>query len=254
MTDEGTPKIADATMTAETKITRLQRLQAGFDFVTRHFAVLSLAAAVMGAVTALIFIAAYLRVFDWRTIWIIEYSDVLKVGLIAVSLLSGFSYFIFSAATQAIDLAKQWPRTASVSLLLIIWCISLGFYLYGDLRSAEPLYALHIWLHVAILAVIALVLVPLSVMRNIETADSSRIALVVFLFVLNVSTLGTAFGYYTRDTEGFNHDVFLKSGEEMRDVGVVMLTSHHVVLYAKDSTVIVVSATDVTKLERRKPQ
>ena len=67
------------------------------------------------------------------------------------------------------------------------------------------------------------------------------------------STLGTAFGYYTRDTGGFNHDVFLKN-EELRSVGVVMLTSHHVVLYTKDHTVIVVPASDVAKLERHKPK
>jgi hypothetical protein len=34
-------------------------------------------------------------------------------------------------------------------------------------------------------------------------------------------------------------------------VGLVMLTSHHVVLYTKEKTVVMIPASDVTRLERR---
>jgi hypothetical protein len=242
-------------MTDGTGNARLRSLQGGFDFISKHFAVLSVAAAVIGAAMAMIFIAAYLRVFDWRIIWIVEYSDVLKIGLIVVALLSGFSFFIWSSASQAIDFAKQSGRTriVSVSFGVAILCLSLGIYLYEDYRSPEPHYALHIWVHLAVLAIIGLVTILLSAVRNFQQFDASRAALVVLLVVTNVSIVGTAFGYYTRDTQGFNHDVFLKN-EELRSVGVVMLTSHHVVLYTKDHTVIVVPASDVAKLERHKPK
>jgi hypothetical protein len=69
--------------------------------------------------------------------------------------------------------------------------------------------------------------------------------------VSNVSSLGTAFGYYTRDTSGFSHDIFLKNGE-LHEVGLVMLTSHHVVLYTKQKTVIVIPSDDVVRLEAKK--
>jgi hypothetical protein len=80
---------------------------------------------------------------------------------------------------------------------------------------------------------------------------SRAVALLIFVLVSNVSSLGTAFGYYTRDTSGFNHDIFLKKGE-IHDVGLVMLTSHHVMLYTKQKTVIVIPSDDVVRLEAKK--
>ena len=154
-----------------------------------------------------------------------------------------------SGSNRTFGRARIW----SASFGLAIWCISLGTFLYDDYRSPEPHYALHVWLHMAVLAVAALVVIMMNAIRDFERLDASRVALLIFLIVGNVSTIGTAFGYYTRDTEGFNHDVFLKN-EQLHSVGVVMLTSHHVVLYTKDHTVIVVPASDVLKLERHKPK
>jgi hypothetical protein len=77
------------TMTDAASEAKRQSLRDAFDFATKHFAVLSVAITVFGATMAIIFIAAYLRVFDWRIIWVIEYADVLKVGLIVVAVSSG---------------------------------------------------------------------------------------------------------------------------------------------------------------------
>ena len=240
-------------MADDAKAAKLQRLNGEMDFITKHFAVLSVALAVFGATAAIIFIAAYLRVFDWRIIWIIEYADVLKIGLIVVALFSGFSYFIWTAARNAIDLSTERGRSWIWVHIFgaFLWCLSLGTFLYEDYHSPEPHYELHIWLHLAILALTNLWLVPMNVTRDFPDLNAKQVAWIAFLIVSNVSALGTAFGYYTRDTDGFRHDVFLKD-KELRDVGLVMLTSHHVVLYTKDKTVVVVPASDVTRLERKK--
>jgi hypothetical protein len=79
----------EMTMTDAASEAKRQSLRDAFDFATKHFAVLSVAITVFGATMAIIFIAAYLRVFDWRIIWVIEYADVLKVGLIVVAVSSG---------------------------------------------------------------------------------------------------------------------------------------------------------------------
>lgn len=60
------------------------------DLATRNFALLSAGVILLGGFTASLFLAAYLRVFDWRLIWIIEPSDILKVGILSLALLSGF--------------------------------------------------------------------------------------------------------------------------------------------------------------------
>jgi hypothetical protein len=240
-------------MDSEAKAAKLQRLNDAMEFITKHFAVVSVVVAVFGMATAIIFIAAYMRVFDWRIIWIIEYGDVVKIGLIAIALFSGFAYYIWSGARDAIDLATQTERSWIWVYLfgIFLWCLSLGSMLYMDHHSTEPHYAMHIWLHLAILAVIGLWLVPMNVTRDFPDLNAKQVAWIIFLVVSNVSTLGTAFGYYSRDSEGFGHDVFLKD-EELHDVGLVMLTSHHVVLYTKEQTVIIVPAEEVKRLERKK--
>jgi hypothetical protein len=64
------------------------------------------------------------------------------------------------------------------------------------------------------------------------------------------SGITTAFGYYTRNTEGFSHDVYLKS-EELRDVGLVMITARYIVVLTKEKSVVVVPSVDVVKIERK---
>jgi hypothetical protein len=239
-------------MTEDEKAARLQRLDGAMDYVTKHFAVLSVVLAVTGATLAIIFIDAYLRVFDWRIIWIIEYADILKIGLVAVAILSSFAWYVWSSARDAIDLATEQGKSWFVvwTFGFLVWCLSLGSFLWTDYHSAEPLYLLHLFLHLAIFAVIGLVSLLINLGRQFPDFNGKTIAWISFCIVANVSTLGTAFGYYTRDTEGFLHDVYLRD-KELHDVGLVLLTSHHVVMYAKDKTVIVVPASDVTRLERR---
>jgi hypothetical protein len=232
---------------------RLQRLNVALDFVTKHFAVLSVAMAIFGATAAIIFIAAYLRVFDWRAIWIIEYSDVLKIGLLIIALFSGFSYYIWSSASSAIELVTERERSWILVHLFgfTLWCLSLGSFLYLDYHSPQPTYALHIWLHIALLAIISLGVGATTLVREFPNLKPKQFAWAVFIIVANVSVFGTTFGYYTRDTDGFHYDVSLRD-KELSDVGLVMLTSHHVVLYTKDNTVIIIPASEVTKLVEKK--
>jgi hypothetical protein len=241
-------------MTPEEKAARLQRLNGVMDYITKHFAVVSVLVAVIGASLAIIFIAAYLRVFDWRIIWIIEYADILKIGLIVVAVFSGFSYYIWSAAKDAINLAnekgKSWAAVWSFGILL--WCLSLGYFLWQDYHSPEPYWGLHIQMHMAIIALIGLWLTAINFSRDFPNLNGTQIAWAVFLTVGNISILGSAFGFWTRDSGGFFHDVYLKDNKELRDVGLVLLTSHHVVLYTKDKTVVTVPSGDVTRLEKRK--
>jgi hypothetical protein len=68
--------------------------------------------------------------------------------------------------------------------------------------------------------------------------------------VVVLSIFGQTFGYYSRDMDGFKHDVILK-GVEMKNVGVVMITSHHTVLYSDKGDVIVVPSTDVNQINKK---
>ena len=57
-------------------------------FITAHFAVLSLLSLIAIVLCSTLFVYGYLSAFDWQLIWIIEYTDILKLGLVALALIS----------------------------------------------------------------------------------------------------------------------------------------------------------------------
>ena len=58
-------------------------------FIIGNFASVSAIGLFAITVYSTIFVYAYLSMFDWRLIWIVEYSDILKIGLVALGIISG---------------------------------------------------------------------------------------------------------------------------------------------------------------------
>jgi hypothetical protein len=72
--------------------------------VSQHFAVASALTVIVGIFCSTIFLYGYIRVFDWHLIWIIEYGDVLKFGLVVVAFMAAFFYQIQSTADDVLKL------------------------------------------------------------------------------------------------------------------------------------------------------
>src|SRR5262245_55412720 len=58
------------------------------NFITAHFAVFSLLGLVVTVLCSTLIVYGYLSEFDSQLIWIIEYTDILKFGLVALALIS----------------------------------------------------------------------------------------------------------------------------------------------------------------------
>jgi hypothetical protein len=223
------------------------------EFLTRHFAVLSAALVILGALSATVILYGYLSVFSWRLIWLVEYADILKVGLVTVAVISGFAGYISNYVSDIYSWMRVDPKSWrwSVPLMAAIWASSFGFWIYLDWHSTNPYYGLHLHLHFAI---IAIYLLAFLIMRQVElfpTVIPGMLINDIAVMVLVVGFIGRTFGYYSRDMEAFKHDVALKA-TVLRDVGLIMVTSHHIVLYAEEA-VIVVPSGDVTKITRTNP-
>jgi hypothetical protein len=54
----------------------------------------SAVAVMVASLCAALFLFGYLAVFDWRLIWIVEYSDIFKVGFVALGFLSSAAILI----------------------------------------------------------------------------------------------------------------------------------------------------------------
>ena len=225
------------------------------DNIKEYFALISAGAGITALLGSTVFLYAYLAVFDWRLIWVIEYSDVLKFGLVIFGIATGFLYAIQSYALNAYDAffnedPKQriyWQKFVTVLFVGSLW-----YNLLYDETHEEHYYALHIWMHVSVLLIGGIVFWTVYRFRNWQSVTYSELAKDAILAIIILSIFGQTFGYYTRDMQGFKHDVIL-NWAEMKDVGVVMITSHHTVLATEKGDVIIVPSADVSQIVRRAP-
>jgi hypothetical protein len=221
--------------------------------VRENFGPISAFAGLTALLGSTVFLYGYLSVFDWRLIWVIEYSDVLKFGLIIFAVLTGYLFLLQGYAVNAYnavfgdDPKKQlwWAKLATFSFFL-----SFGSKILSDETSEVHYYMLHFMLHLSVLLIGGVTIMAVSRFRSwkITTPHDWLNDAIGAVFVLSI--FGQTFGYYTRDMEGFKHDVVLK-GVEMKNVGVVMITSHHTVLYSDKGDVIVVPSADVNQIIKK---
>jgi MFS family permease len=68
---------------------------------------MSASAFVLGVMTAALFTSGYLSVFGSGLIWLVQYSDLVKIGLVITVFLLGFTWAADSYAYIIIDLFKE---------------------------------------------------------------------------------------------------------------------------------------------------
>ena len=218
-------------------------------FITAHFAVFSALSLVVIVLSSTIFLYGYLTAFDWQLIWIIEYPDILKFGLVALAVISSFIFIIQGIVANIVDAARrqgkaQWTALGVIIALIIsLWVVSLAV----EWRTeAVPRYAMYGSILVSVLWLISTsrLLTVLVVYRR--TMKAERI-IFIFVFVLfGVGVYGGTFGAYAKYSKGLTHDVFLKD-RQMSNVRLVLFTSHHTVLYA-GTDVVVLPTSEIMKI------
>jgi hypothetical protein len=219
--------------------------RAVFEFLSQHILLVTALAAVTGVATATAGLSAYLRVFDWRLIWVIEYPDVLKWGLVAVGMVLPLAYFAWAFMRDAID----WVLGSSkygIIIGLVIWVVSLTAWLVFDYRSAEPHYALTFFVHMAVLL---LIMTTVNIAQSVKLWPVSLRGLAgdFVLVIATAGVIGTAIGHVFRDSAGFQQHVTTKT-TEYRSVGLVMITSRYVIIYDRDH-VVTIPVEDVRRIE-----
>jgi hypothetical protein len=217
-----------------------------FEFISEHFLLISAIVIALAVAATAAGLGAYLRVFDWRLIWIIEYADVLKWGLVALVLLSAFAFSGLYLIDSMEDATKaNWRR---IKIGLALWALSfVGALVANYYASPEPgRQSLLIALHMTALMIAATTLVIVGTVRS-----GFRLRHVlgdVVIFIVTAGFVGTAIAHFVRDLDGFKHNVAIKEGPEYRSVGLVMMTSRYVVLWDRDHALIL-PVDDISKIE-----
>jgi len=97
-------------------------------------------ALVLGVLSSTIVLYGYLSVFDWHLIWIIDYPDILKFGLVVLVMITSFLFTLQGFIENVLLVRSQTGISKKITiailiLLPVIWLLSAIYQQWG---SPEP--------------------------------------------------------------------------------------------------------------------
>ncbi|TGW06726.1 hypothetical protein EN788_40610, partial [Mesorhizobium sp. M2D.F.Ca.ET.145.01.1.1] len=115
-----------------------------FEFSVSNFAALSATAFFLMVISAAVLTSGYLSVFDSNLIWLVEYTDLIKFGLVTIVFLAGFLYIgntILTAVLSFFDDAqtKRFRMTAAALVIASIVIIFSGVIYLDQLDGKDRL-------------------------------------------------------------------------------------------------------------------
>lgn len=248
MTDKTTPTPPPAPTPAQPSGWAMTALVV-FQFVREYFAVISAIAIIAGVVFATVFLYAYLNVFDWHLIWMVQYPDILTFGLIAVGIIGGSATFfgqIIEMILSQTGLPSGKPNWAVITAIALFFLSLLALDIYFQHKATEPHYQhiIYAWLS-GMLFVIAIFAIARVVYLGV-LADGWLVVWALIALMSGTYMFGTWLGYSVLETTGYDHDVYLQD-KTISQVKIVLVMSHHAIFY-KDKAVYVVPTADVKQI------
>jgi hypothetical protein len=234
-------------------VPRTLRTLAVLKVVTANFAVLSTASLLLGVVCSTLFLFGYLSVFDWTLIWIVEYGDILKFGLVAVAMLSTFVLSIQGVIINTINVHDSTGKARWI-LLAILGALALsilGTEIYSQHTSAEPQYQRAVTYSLGVIFLTFWIVDITQLVANKKPPPLREISNMIFFAIFSITTFGACVGVFVRYSTT-SHDVYLRD-RTLTDVRVVMFTSHHTVLFS-DKVATVVPTPDVVQMVSKPPR
>jgi hypothetical protein len=218
------------------------------DLITKNFLVFSSLVLGVASTISMLFLTAYLGVFDWNLIWLIEYSDLTKLFLIGVgllaSILTSIIYWFQDVHTWLIARAPNqfWFFVVMSVLVLPVPLIML----YLDYKSANPLLTYHALRTLSWFILALLIVVAFQRSDNWRVVGWKAIGNDFAVLALFVTIVGLTLGHYVKDVSEYSRTITTKNGK-FDGVKVIMFLSHHLA-FLSDQKVVVVPTQDVTEI------
>src|SRR5262249_31772182 len=147
-----------------------------------------------------LFLYGYLSVFDWQLIWIIEYTDILKFGLVVLAVASGIFFFVLALITNLITNLPSFEgktRLVYVGVIIALVFAAWAIPVVIEWRTeAAPRYEMYVSLGTSTLLLVVQTLWIWTVVvdsRTIKTIQVGSIALGVLLLLVSVGWYGRTF-------------------------------------------------------------
>jgi hypothetical protein len=219
------------------------------EWLTKHFAVVSAVLVFVAGTASVSFLFAYLSVFDWRLIWLIEYSDLAKLFLLFGALISSFAWLIMNIGQNYFPSQRVERRTMLISLGILggLFLVSFGVDIYNDFHANNDLMLYHSNLTACWLVVMAVCFLIFEWRHLLLKGDWSAIWPIISLMVVLVPVAGSTYGRYVKEIAEPHVTIWSKR-EEFPNTRIIVWFSHHVAFYTGQK-VIVLPTGDVAQME-----
>jgi hypothetical protein len=219
------------------------------DFLTKHVVILSSMVIVVASAISMLFLAAYLAVFDWSLIWLIEYTDLAKLFLIGTALLSSVISLMLNYLYNFIAWLKHHQTMTfkwAVIGGLVVTALGGAYSIYYDVKTANDHVAYHSFRLASTFAGIFLIYLLLTEFEKWRQLNWLSIVNDISFLVLALGIFGAAFGYYVKDVSKDFNQITTKN-EAFENSKIVVMFSHHLA-FVTDSRVVVVPTADLVKI------
>jgi hypothetical protein len=218
------------------------------DFFTKHVVVLSSMVLVVASAVSMLFLAAYLAVFDWSLIWLIEYTDLAKLFLIGTALLSSvismMLNYLYSLLMWLQHQVKnyKWIVIVGLALSALVGAVSI----YYDIKTANGHTAYHAFRLASTVLGVFLIYLLLTEFDKWKQLNWLSIVNDVSVLVTALTAFGVTFGYCVKDVSKDFNQITTKN-ETFENAKIIVMLSHHLAFFS-ERRVIVIPAADLVKI------
>ena len=170
-----------------------------------------------------------------RLIWLVEYSDLLKIGIVAV-VIAGILLGCTSEVSRHLYVITEDPSPRGRRFQIgfgLLFLFFLGDAVVTEFFTPERDIAAPVFQFLTAGMLIVLPVAFIYVARRRPLLTSLNAFIVGVPLVMFVASFGRTLGDSVRRVGGPGYDVIAKD-ERIRDAAIVLVTSHHTVLSTKD--------------------
>jgi hypothetical protein len=196
----------------------------------------------------MVLLSAYLTVFDWNLIWLIEYGDLTKLLLIGVALIASVATTLIYQAQDVylwvVKQSAQWKKIVIGGVLLTL--IINGYIIYHDAKTGNHLETYHVFRAASFYLFLFLIYSTFKDYQGWLKGHWITISNQIAFLTIFLATVGAAYAYYIKDVSTHTREIWTKD-EKFLNAKIVMFLSHHVA-FVVDQRIVVVPTTEVTRI------
>ena len=232
---------------ARLRAARILRFKGFVEFASANFAAISAGTIVTSAAVTTVLLASYLSALDRQLIWLIEYTDILKFGIVVVSICSAYAWYIhghIEDTLRTLNEDKGKSRTFII-ILTSLFIFSLGSFVYLGLQPGGHL-DFYIFVHLSILVIVGQTAIFDRTSKDFGLLQRRVLFGRAVSLLLSGGILGLTLGLYVK-YDSNPVDIFYK-GQQASHVTLFFLSSKYAVIYGQDKMVTVIPASDIEKV------